>query len=757
MWKWILLLALALSGLSAPPAAAADSVGISVDIPVNGQVKFQQWTRVQVTLTNNGAPFAGSVTIYQTHIGGGNQRDTGISQQVSLAEGESKPYAFDLSGEMLNNYSLVVKVFDDAGREVASQPIITAGQPSEGAVVAVIADDPNAFHFLAMNNERSARTDLPSFTVLHLTPEDIPEQSWVLKNVDILAVSGSAAGSLRDGQLEAIEEWVRRGGVLLLSAGPGQEETVRPFAELYSLPSAAPGETAQLDQLREIAGDDPLPLAAIPVYHRELPLVSAKQAGAGLLLFANYDVTAEPLASWQYNREWWQHLLHKYGALERVEKNSRDLFNHSNSLLSKMIPGVEPPDARLLFVLWLLYVLVVAPVLYIVLKRIDRREWAWGIIPGLAVLFSIGVFTIGRAQVADGNTSFTVSQIEIIDERLAEVSAAGSFLHIAGGSYTVEAAPGFVVSPFWRSAGELSEIKASIARDADGKTRITLERVPYLTIRQIAAAGVRQDVGAFAADLTVEQNRLQGTIANNTAFDAEELYVQLGMQRIALGPLKKGEAKTVDEKIEAFITDSHDDALAYGSRLTREERIERMRQELLDEHRTDNLRLIATTTQPLALFAMQEESEDHHYNVLSQNIRLAPNEDGRIVYPYGTLPVRMVEDKGEFINVTPSAYEVAGGSVTFALAVGEADFTVKRLEVPLDLSPFRPFDKEIYHAASDTWQPLAREQRVVLEEQQLEEYVNRDGSLLIRFRNPSAQPLTLPKPLFQVEGEVSQP
>lgn len=748
MWKWILLIAFVLSGATAPPAAAADSLEISVDIPLNGQVKYNQWTRVEVTLTNNAAPFAGRVAVYQHRNSG--ESDKVISQAVSLAEGESKRYAFDLSGELLSNFSLAVSVVDETGEEVARQTI-QRGRSLDGAVVAVLADDSNAFHFLAINNERSQRANLPSFTVQHYAPEDIPEQSWVLKNVDILAVSGSAVGLLNDKQLAAIEEWVQRGGVLFLSAGVGQEATVRPFADLFSLPSASPGETRELSELQEIAGEDPLPVAAIPVYHQDLPLVSAKQAGAGLLLFANYDVTAEPLASWQYNREWWQHLLTRHGVLEQVEKNSRSLFWSSGNL-SKMIPGVKPPDAGTLFLIWLVYVLVVSLLLYFVLKRLDRREWAWGIIPALAVLFSIGVFTVGRAQIADNNASFIVSQIEILNEGMAEVSATGSFLSISGGTYTVEAEPGFVVSPYFRYMGGISEVTASLTREADETTHLVLERVPYLTIKQIAAAGIKRDIGTFTADVTVEDSRLRGTITNNTAFDIEELYVDLVMQRIPLGSLKKGETITVDESIEALLSAPEDRMVAYSSKMTREERIEMMRKELLSRHATDRIRLLATTTQPLELLRMQTEHEAHYYSVLSQTIRLQANAEGRIVFPYGTLPVRTVAEEGRVYRTSTHAYEVMEGSVTFALAVGNVDFTVKRLEVPLDLSPYRPFVKEIYHAASDTWQPLEREQRVVLEEE-LAAYLNRDGTLLIRFRNPSSQPLELPEPLFQVEGE----
>ncbi|UFJ42285.1 hypothetical protein LOK74_07280 [Brevibacillus humidisoli] len=748
MWKWILALVLALSGIAAPPAAAADSIDISVHVPLNGLVKYDQWTRLNVTLTNNGAPFSGSVSIYQDRSRYREEdRDLGIRQEVSLTPGETKQYDFDLSGEMFNQ-SLVVKVLDGE-MEVASYPVASAS-PKDERVVAVVSDDPNAFHFLLMNKDKSMATNQTSFLVQNVDPTAIPDQSWVLKNVDMLAIGGSTS-TIAEEQIAAIKEWVHRGGVLLLSAGPGQDETVQPFSDLLSVPAGSPGELQDLGELQEVAGDDPLPITSLPVYHQGSPLIVPKQLGAGLLLFANYDVTAEPLASWQHNREWWQHVLTKHGAIERINQH-KGLFDHTGSQLSRIIPGVRTPDAGWLFFIWFLYILVVAPLVYIWLKRIDRREWAWGIIPGLAILLSIGIFTIGRTLVVDENTSYTVSRIEIIDETAAEVSSTGTFLQISGGTYTVEAKPNFVVNPYGRYVDERTDVKASIYRQQGQNTRITLEQVPYLTIRQIAAAGLKEDVGAFSTALTVEGKRLLGTVKNNTSFDIEQLYVDLGMQRIPLGPLEKGEEMRVDKQIEEYVIGEIDDKAYYPEPPSREERMEMIRQDFLDTNRRDKIRLVGSSSQPLQLFTMQGEHEAHHYSMVSQEVQLTPNQDGRIVYPYGTLPVRLENEEGKFFSRSSYAYELADGSATFALAAGEADIDVKRLEVPLDLNPYRPFVKEIYHAKSNTWKPLGREERVVLEEQ-LPEYLNRDGNLLIRFRNPTSQPLTLPEPLFQVEGE----
>ena len=62
-------------------------------------------------------------------------------------------------------------------------------------------------------------------------------------------------------------------------------------------------------------------------------------------------------------------------------------------------------SAPLLFGIIILYIILIIPVLYIVLKRKDKREYTWWLIPIIALLTSLAIFgygakdRIGRAQI----------------------------------------------------------------------------------------------------------------------------------------------------------------------------------------------------------------------------------------------------------------------------------------------------------------------------------------------------------------------
>ena len=59
------------------------------------------------------------------------------------------------------------------------------------------------------------------------------------------------------------------------------------------------------------------------------------------------------------------------------------------------LPSLALPPLGGLLVLLLGYIILVGPVNYLVLRRLDRREWAWVTVPALIAVFTVGSFGIG--------------------------------------------------------------------------------------------------------------------------------------------------------------------------------------------------------------------------------------------------------------------------------------------------------------------------------------------------------------------------
>ena len=61
------------------------------------------------------------------------------------------------------------------------------------------------------------------------------------------------------------------------------------------------------------------------------------------------------------------------------------------------LPALALPPIHGLLLLLGAYILLIGPVNYIVLRRLDRREWAWVTMPLLIVVFAVGAYGFGAA------------------------------------------------------------------------------------------------------------------------------------------------------------------------------------------------------------------------------------------------------------------------------------------------------------------------------------------------------------------------
>lgn len=750
MWRWFLILAVALIGLQAQPVSAEENMEMQVNTPLGGIMKYGEWTRIEVALTNGGDPFDGYVQLSRgDNNPNPNDKSNKFRQEIHMAAGESKNISFALPTEFLLNGNLKVQLIK--GDAVIDSQVLYQNNQNSNQWGAIVDSNPNAFYFLTMNNENNLQAPGLSMDWKPLSPKAIPEESWLLHNFQAVALGN--VSTLSDKQIQALKDWVREGGQLLISAGPDQDGVISRFQDILPIGSGHGGTTTKLDLLKELSGQNQLPVTSLPVYHTEQPLFVMKSVGNGRILFINYDVSAEPLASWQFNRQMWKRAMAKYHLNpENQSLGISDPMDYSLMIFSRVIPGVSLPSTEWLAVIWGIYILLVAPLLYFWLKKRDRREWAWGFIPLIAILLSIGVYTIGRMQISKQDASFSVSAVTIIDDQLAKVTTSTSFLAVSGGTYQVQSAKDFLTMPVTYSRGIEN---SSISQEGDQGNRLTFEQVPYLSEKLAVASGIKRDLGSFQHELRVDQNKLVGSITNHTSYDMESVSIDLGMQRVSLGAMKKGETKQVNQPLEELYLPkpSEDVNPLTGPSV---EQVRKNMETAVSVAQPNALRILGRSTQPMPIMSMvSNDKRESYYTVFTQAFRLSPGTDGLVHYPSGTLEASAIQMDGVVNNTGTNAWELGKGTITFHLQLGSADLQVKRVVIPLDQSPYRPFDKEIHNMKTKQWEKLGREQRVTLD-QTLGDYLNSDGNIELRFKNPTNQRLSLPAPYFTVEGEEKQ-
>ena len=534
---------------------------VKVETGFGGKAKEGAWVPVKVTVTNPGDPISGELTIRMT---GDSARGNDVlyARQVDLPAGSTKVVWFTLPGKQLdssNNRVVFYEKSADKGDAVPfSQGEVWAETqlvPSYSLFVGVGARDPDTMNFLNLLAQRGYQV-----IVVRLSDPEFPWESAMLESFDAIALNDISSDTFNPAQIAGIRSWVSAGGQLILAGGAGYAKTAAAFGDLAPVQASGTASVETLSSLSQLAGqplalNEPFTVSTGTVNAGEtlaeengIPILVRNDVGQGAVLYAAYDLALQPLASWAGNPSLWEHMLVVANASPIAGKNGVTRIGDMWELNSALdyFPQMVPPEYRFLALLFLLYAVLVAPAMYLVLKAVDRREWAWVAIPAFAVLTSAVIYGIGASGRGDVLAQ-TLSITELNGNGTAVKTSASSFFVPNGGDYEIDWEGQRNLTPFvWMGGGSRFAGKPDlIVRKGPERTVAKFENVPYWSVRKLfSARDIVQEQGKFDYSIQLDSSGLRGQVVNNTNRDLYEAGVLIGQQWIRIGDMKQGETKT---------------------------------------------------------------------------------------------------------------------------------------------------------------------------------------------------------------------
>ena len=270
-------------------------------------------------------------------------------------------------------------------------------------------------------DDESYRNGINPNAVLQLLYTDLralPASGQGYEAIDALALADQTLDSLTEDQAEAIKTYVREGGLLLVSGG-GDLSRLRSrfFTDLLPITPGGVTSTTNLADLEKRYGqslglttptaltEGPLKPGAYALFGgqgRATPLVSARPYGAGRVVFTSFDFVDPTFRGWKAAPMLWRDLLR--AGNEAV--SPRDLLAanampyYGNQL--RMVDALAGKQASAAPTIWQIggflaaYILLLIPINYFLLKRLDRREMAWISIPILIVGFTATSYVMAQ-------------------------------------------------------------------------------------------------------------------------------------------------------------------------------------------------------------------------------------------------------------------------------------------------------------------------------------------------------------------------
>lgn len=289
---------------------------------------------------------------------------------------------------------------------------------------------------------------------------NLPDNAAALQAVDTLWLINADTATLTAGQKTALAAWILDGGHLIVTGGPGWQDTTAGLPDVLPMIPAGSQSVADLAPLARFAGhtaalnmrtviatgevrEGSVVLAATD---DGLPLLVRRPYGNGTVDYLTADPSLAPLAAWDGSADLWFAIAAT--AYPRPFWTQGYLDRQNAATAMAILPGIEllPPVSSMVLFL-LAYILMIGPVNYFVLHRLNRRGFAWVTIPLCIIVFSVLAWTVGFNL---RGSDITVSRINVIrtwkDSDIAQVDELVSILAPRRGTYSLAVPPGRFLS-----------------------------------------------------------------------------------------------------------------------------------------------------------------------------------------------------------------------------------------------------------------------------------------------------------------------
>ena len=542
----------ALVGSSVPPVAAVDPPTMTARVLLQGHARLGSWIAILVHLKNDGPSINGEIRLQ-----GGAEGGTRYATPVQLDSPSDKNWILYAQPPSFGQQLEVVLASGTS--VIAREKVAVTIHDASQLVVGVMAENPppivGSLSLPAVQNQGPA-------VIVPLTVEDLPTRIEAWTALDRLVWQDVDASTLSNEQMSALRGWLALGGRLVIIGGTAGIGSLGAFPD--DILPYRPSSTVDVApaSLRTLIGGIPKGATDLPAMAGELirgralatagdRVVAAQTAyGSGSVTILGVDPSVGWIAESTATKSLWPTLI------PPRSEGSASMSDDSQIVTAvSNLPSLSLPPLGGLLLLLVGYVALIGPLNYLVLRRLDRREWAWITMPILIVGFALGSYAFGSAL---RGSSIIVNEVGIV--RGAPDATEGTaqvYLGVfspARGTYQV-AVPGGALLSSPINGDVFGGQGASLDLIQGDPSRVRDLAVGFGSLRTI-----RAETGVVAPKIHMElalvDGVLTGTIRNDATMKLERPAIALGSNVQVLADLNPGDEVPVSLPIDGRLQGS---------------------------------------------------------------------------------------------------------------------------------------------------------------------------------------------------------
>ncbi|MFB7156676.1 hypothetical protein [Lysinibacillus sp. NPDC056232] len=566
-------------------ATATATLEVQAKAGIAGKAKYQSVVPIQITVKNIGEDFSGDMVI---NASSSYQAASAKVLPIDIAAGEEKTY--DLYLEGIDSWSADVFAFYEGSIEKGKKVAYKGTTQLQGNLldpssvfIYTLTDKSDRLSAFLRLSQLAPQNNVEVFNLNQIKEYSLPEDTEGFAMANVIVIDEIAIADLSQKQQESLLKWVQNGGTLLVGAADQVNATAGLFKDYLPLALSNQMTSVSADSLSKLSGGgtftQPISIygaienqGSIPVLtDNNKILASKKKVGSGEIIQTAFSLGDQPLAS----MDGYPALVEKMLDVQKVSQQGMiingqspvDQISYDLRSINELFPSFEVSVSYMLIVI-ILYILIIGPILYFILKKIDKREHAWWIIPAISIVLSIVLFIfgakdrIGQPQIQQ-SAFYKVNEDSSLNGYYVE-----SILTNRSGDFVVNADKDTSALALRNSnnfAGTREDLHETsyIKENANGST-LTLRDLSYWSVQSFAGKTAAQNIGKMDIDITLNNEKLTGTIKNNFPFALKDVTLISGIKEVKLGDIEANGTLQVDKELKATVLQKPSDFTNYN-------------------------------------------------------------------------------------------------------------------------------------------------------------------------------------------------
>ena len=553
------------AGKNAKIVKKNDDFSVTAEYGLDGLALYRSPMQITVTVKSK-ENFSGMLRLLPD--GSYGSRVAAYGKKITLAAGEAKTYRMTINSPNDSGY-VYLSLLNDNDKVVYEEKyapeLMSIGQ---SVLVGVLSDDYSGVNYI---NGISAQygTGAGNVSIVELNKDSFPEDVQVLKGVSYIVIDNYDTSTFSEKQYNALKRWVERGGVLILSLGSNYQNVLAGFTDDFVSGTLGDIEKKSLSWNtvdEQLTLDNVECMGFVLDGGEELNGFSndksayAKRVGLGRVVVLSYSLSMEPFGSYQRKSDVVTLLLSR-SVSQVTENNLVNGYSGSQVDLNADIDSIvaediKRPSALLYGLLLTVYVVLVGPVLYLILKKLNKREKIWIAIPIVSLVFTGIIYCTSFLYRINRPLFNSFSLIRDYDGGSYE-TVYSEIICPRARQYTFELSEEYDEFRFnydQYNAGLFGDVSSAEKGEYDylftdngtGTELILNSNTVFDEFKFAMGRANTEDIGNITLDLDCTTMGFTGTVTNDTAYDLSDVVVTYENHFYRAGDMKKGETVKID-------------------------------------------------------------------------------------------------------------------------------------------------------------------------------------------------------------------